>query len=192
MSKNTQNTVTAESTKSREANRRNTKVLKVVVTCGMMGALAIVLSLVATIKVLDYLRIGFSGIPNQVVCYLFGPVVGMIFGGAMDILKYIINPTGPFFPGYTLTAMVAGLIYGFFFYKKPIKLWRVIAAHVCVKLFCNLGLNTIWVIMTTGKAVNAIIVPRIIANAGALPADVILLMIILPIAKMCKEKFIDN
>ena len=149
--------------------------------CGLMGAVAIILGTVATIKVGNFLRIGFSSIPNQIIAYLFGPWVGAIFGGAMDIIKFFINPTGDFFPGYTLTAIVAGIIYGIFLYKRPVKLWRVIAAETCVKVFCNLGLNTLWVMMTTGNAFKAIMLPRIAANAGKLPADVIILMILLPI-----------
>ena len=35
--------------------------------------------------------------------------------------------------------------------------------------------------MTTGNAFKAIMVPRIAANAGKLPADVIILMILLPV-----------
>lgn len=149
--------------------------------CGLMGAVAIVLGTIATIKVGDFLRIGFSSIPNQIIAYLFGPWIGACFGGAMDIIKWFINPTGDFFPGYTVTAIVAGIIYGIFLYKRPVKLWRVIAAETCVKVFCNLGLNTIWVMMTTGNAFKAIMIPRIAANAGKLPADVIILMILLPV-----------
>lgn len=155
--------------------------LPVLCFCGLMGAVAIVLGTVATIRIGDFLRIGFSSIPNQIVAYLFGPWIGAFFGGAMDIIKWFINPTGEFFPGYTITAIVAGIIYGIFLYKRPVKLWRVIAAEVCVKVFCNLGLNTLWVMMTTGNAFKAIMVPRIAANAGKLPADVIILMILLPV-----------
>ena len=157
------------------------KRLPVLCFCGLMGAIAIVLGTVATIKVGDFLRIGFSSIPNQVVAYLFGPWIGAIFGGAMDIIKWFINPTGEFFFGYTITAIIAGIIYGIFLYKRPVKLWRVIAAETCVKVFCNLGLNTLWVMLTTGNAFKAVMIPRIAANAGKLPADVIILMILLPV-----------
>ena len=63
------------------------KRLNVVAFCGMMCALAMVLNMVASINVGPYVRIGFSGIPNQVVAYLFGPAVGGIFGAALDVIK---------------------------------------------------------------------------------------------------------
>ena len=49
----------------------------------------------------------------------------------------MIKPTGGFFPGFTLVAMLAGVIYGSFYYKKPLTLWRVFAAHLAVSLVCN-------------------------------------------------------
>ena len=43
------------------------KETKVLTICGLMGALAIILGQVATIKFGQYVRIGFSGLPNQIV-----------------------------------------------------------------------------------------------------------------------------
>lgn len=87
-------------------------VTKNLVLCGLMAALAIVLSIVASISIGPYVKIGFSGIPNRIVEFLFGPVVGCIFGGALDLLKFMIKPDGPFFFGFTFNVMLAGLIYG--------------------------------------------------------------------------------
>jgi len=74
-------------------------VTKNLVLCGLMAAIAIVLSMVASISIGPYVKIGFSGIPNRIVEFLFGPVVGCIFGGALDLLKFMIKPDGPFFFG---------------------------------------------------------------------------------------------
>ena len=96
------------------------KRLNVVAFCGMMCALAMVLNMVASINVGPYIRIGFSGLPNQVVAYLFGPAVGGIFGAALDVIKYLIKPDGAFFPGFTVSAALGGIIYGAFLYKKKV------------------------------------------------------------------------
>ncbi|MBT8838077.1 folate family ECF transporter S component, partial [Lactobacillus delbrueckii subsp. bulgaricus] len=42
------------------------------------------------------------------------------------------------------------MIYGFFLYKQPIQIWRVIASVICVTVICNIGLNTLWVSMMYG------------------------------------------
>lgn len=46
---------------------------KTVVLCGLLAALAIVLSMVASIQLGPYIKIGFSGLPNRIVEFLFGP-----------------------------------------------------------------------------------------------------------------------
>lgn len=164
--------------------------VKVITFCGMMGALAVILSYVATIRIGDFLRIGFSSIPNQIVSFLFGPWVGMVFGGAMDIVKFFAKPDGQFNFLFTLVPMVSGLIYGFFFYKRPVKLWNVFLAELLVKLICNLGMNSYFISLTTGKAYSAIMLPRIITNAGKLPCDVVIMLILLPIMeKVVKPEF---
>ena len=68
------------------------KITRNMVICGFMAALAVVLGYVASIDIGPYIRIGFSGIPNRIVEFLFGPVIGCIFGGTLDILKFVIKP----------------------------------------------------------------------------------------------------
>ena len=169
------------------------KETKVLTFCGMMGALAIILGYVATIKVGQYIRIGFSGLPNQIVDYLFGPWVGAIFGGAMDIIKWFVSGDGDFFIGFTITAMLGAFIYGVFLYNKPIKLWRIIAAQALVKVVCNIILNTLWLNILYGKAIAAILPGRLISNAVMLPVDVIIMYLMLQVvAKVIKPNFTDN
>ena len=152
---------------------------KTVVLCGILAALAIVLSMVASIQFGPYIRIGFSGLPNRIVEFLFGPVVGCLFGGALDFLKYIVKPDGPFFFGFTFNAMLAGVIYGSILYKKPIKLWRIVLAEFLVKLIVNCFFNTLWISMLYGKGFIAILPPRVIKNIIMLPVDSIILFCVL-------------
>ena len=120
---------------------REFRQVKTIATLGMFGAISMVLGSL-TIVIGDYIKIGFSSIAQQFVYYLFGPAVGGFFGGAMDILKYFVKPTGAFFPGWTIGAMVAGVLYGCFFYKKPLTLVRVLAAELTVAVVCNMILGT--------------------------------------------------
>lgn len=153
--------------------------LRVIVFCGMMGALSIVLGTFTSISLGPYLKIGFSAIPNILVDAFFGPSVGMIFGGAMDLIKYFIKPDGAFFPGYTLSAVVAALIYGLMLYRKKLTILRFFLAQFFVKLIVNIGLNTLWANMLYGKAFSAILPARIVSNAIQLPVDTIVYFIIL-------------
>lgn len=127
------------------------KKLRVLTALAVMGAMAVALKSVS-IDLGPYASIGFSGLPNQVVDMLFGPVTGMLFGGAMDVLKFFIKPTGAFHFGFTFNAMLAAFIYGCFYYKAPVRLWRVLAAKGLVELVVNLGFGTLWKSQLAGKA----------------------------------------
>ena len=147
------------------------KVTKNMVICAFMAALAVVLSYTTSIEIGPYIRIGFSGLPNRIVEFLFGPITGCIFGGTLDVLKYFIKPTGPFFFGFTFDAMLSGILFGSILYKKPISIWRVLIAEFLVKLIVNCGLNTLWISMLYGKGFMVLLPARIIKNAIMLPID---------------------
>lgn len=149
------------------------KCVRTLTIAGMLGAVAIVLGYL-TIQIGDYVKIGFSTIVNQMVCYLFGPVTGGIFGGALDILKYLVKPVGGYFPGLTLVPATAGVIYGIFYYKKPISLWRVLAAELLVAVICNMGMTTWCLSMITGKGFLALLPVRALKNIIMWPINSLL------------------
>ena len=158
-------------------------VTKNLVLCGLMAAIAIVLSMVASISIGPYVKIGFSGIPNRIVEFLFGPVVGCIFGGALDLLKFMIKPDGPFFFGFTFNVMLAGLIYGCLLYHKPLSIKRIVIAEFLVKLVINCGLNTLWISMLYGKAFFVLLPMRLLKNVIMLPIDSAIVFFALSLTK---------
>lgn len=151
------------------------KNLQHLVLCAMLGAIAIVLGSL-TIQIGNYIKIGFSGIPNQLVAALFGPVTAGIFGGIMDIVKFILKPTGPYFPGFTLSAVLAGVIYGFFYYvpmasKQKISFWRILIAEAFVAFFVNILLGTYWLSILYGKGFLALLPTRALKNVIMTPIN---------------------
>jgi len=139
--------------------------------CAMFGAMAIVLGSFASINVTPNLKIGFASLPNELVDYLFGPVVGALFGGAMDLIKFMIKPDGGFMPGFTLSAMLAAFIYGMFLYKRPLSLPRMLAAKLVVTVLVNILLGTYWLSLLNGKGYLVILPGRIIKNMIQWPVD---------------------
>ena len=152
------------------------KITHNLVLCGLMAALAVVLNYTTSIFITPNIRIGFSGLPNRVVEYLFGPCIGAIFGGMLDILKYLLKPDGgAFFFGYTFNVMVAGIIYGTILYRRPVRLWRIFIAEFLTKAIVNCGLNTLWLAVMNGNAFLAILPARVIKNIIMLPIDTAIL-----------------
>ncbi len=71
------------------------------------------------IQLTPQLRIGFGFLTSAMVGMLFGPVVAMTAGAATDLLGWLVNNGGgAYFPGFTLTAVLAGLIWGVALYKN--------------------------------------------------------------------------
>ena len=166
-----------------KASLKEFKELRVLTACGLLAALAIVLNYTTTINIGPTVKIGFSGLPNQLVGYLFGPAVGLIFGGVLDVLKWLLRPDGPFFPGFTLSAMVGGAIYGMLLYKKPVKLWRVFLAHFLINAFVNVGLNTLWLVLLYNKTASVILPARVTKNLVMLPIDTLITYALLRFAE---------
>ena len=92
-------------------------------------------------------------------------------------------PFGSFFIGYTVTTAVAAAIYGFLLYKKEEDTYtdkqfivRMILAVVLVTFIANIGLNTLWLSITTGKAFMVLMASRIVKELIMVPIKVILML----------------
>ncbi len=69
-------------------------------------------SVILPLAGLPALRFGFGEIPLIITSILFGPLAGGLSGAVADILGVIINPQGAFFPGFTLSSILWGVIPG--------------------------------------------------------------------------------
>lgn len=119
--------------------------IKSLVAMAMLLALRLALGYVTNIQITENIKIGFTIFPTTIACMMFGPVPGAVMGAAADLIGFFLKPTGAFFPGYTLDSIVAGFLYGCFFYRREkITLWRVMAALATVTVIVNLFMTTSW------------------------------------------------
>ena len=99
-------------------------------------------------------RIGFGHIPLLLAGFLLGPLAGAATGAIGDIIGGIIFPTGgAYFPGFTLTAIVVGLVPGLM--KKvagnrTLKPWMVITGVVIAEIIGAVFMNSLWISMMAG------------------------------------------
>lgn len=145
------------------------KQVRTITICAMLAALGVALGSVSI--QMENMRIGFAGIPVMLSGYLFGPGVGGLFAGVLDIIKYLVNPVGAFFPGLTLVMALKGVVYGCFFYRRPLSLPRVLAAQFIIALVCNVILNTMCLSLLSGSSFMVMLPPRIIQNLILWPID---------------------
>lgn len=145
----------------------------------MFGAISIILGSFFTIMLWDFLKVGFSFLPNEFVYYLFGPIVGIIYGAAIDILTFLVKPMGAFFPGFTISSMLTGLIYGMILYKKPISMKRVVIANIIRMVLVDQLLNTFWLTVLSGNAFMAMFPLRVLKQLIMLPVETVLLYMLI-------------
>ena len=81
-----------------------------------------------------------------------------------------------------LTAMLGGILHGLFLYpagrSRPRRLVRVVLDKTCINLFCNLGLNTLWLSMLYGDSFLVLLPARAIKNLMMLPFECIALAVV--------------
>lgn len=151
------------------------KNIRIVISLGMFIAMEVILTRFLSIQT-PIVRIGFSFIPIAISSMMFGPVFGGIAAALADIIGMMIFPTGgAFFPGFTLSAFLTGVIYGLFLSKKSKTFLRISMAVIVVSAFINLGLDTIWLLMITGKGILVILPPRIIKTIVMVPIQILLI-----------------
>ena len=148
--------------------------------CGMLLALKVVLGMF-TLNVSPVLKVGFSFLPIAAAGMLFGPAAGGAVGALGDVVSYFVSPTGPYFPGFTLSAFLSGFLYGVFLHGKPVKLLRTVLAKAAVAVLVNLLLNPLWLSVLYSKAFLAVLSARIATNLILLPIDAALLFAMLKV-----------
>lgn len=159
----------------------------------MLIALSLILNLVAKIPLSDSLQLGFSFLATALMGMLYGPVWAALGAGIVDILQAVIRPTGPFFFGFTLSAILSGLFFGLFLYKNKCTLPRIIISKTLCNVLIHLLLNSYWLTLLYGYAFWAKIPPRIIKNVAMLPVEILLMWLVLPqISKWLSRKNGEN
>ena len=141
---------------------------EVLVITGFMTALSVVLSKLVSINI-SFLRIGFGFLPIAILAILYGPVIAAIGYGLADIIGAFLFPTGQFFPGFTVSAVLTGLIFGLVLYGHKVTFVRALAASALVCLCVNLLLNTYWLTIIIGKGFKVLLASRAIKELVAIP-----------------------
>lgn len=112
---------------------------------GLLVALQIVLGNLVQIPLLSkQFNLGF--LPIAVAGAMYGAPAAMIVGGLGDFFGVQLFPAGAYFFGFTLSSMLAGLLYGLVLYKRRSTLLQTVLAVFVVSV-CYLFLNSYWLNM---------------------------------------------
>ena len=141
----------------------------------MLMALTIVLERNFSIQTLG-IRIGFGFVPVACTAMLYGPVISGVSYALADFIGISLFPTGGgYFPGFTITALLTGVVYGVFLYNKKKNFLNVGIAVSIVCLLLNLGLDTLWLYILLKDGVVAYIPGRITKALVMIPVQIIII-----------------
>lgn len=163
--------------------------IRKLVQVGLLIALEIVLSRFLSIST-PIVKIGFAFLPLVVTAMLFGPVYAGVAGGVSDFIGALLFPIGPYFPGFTLTNMLTGVVFGLLLYKKE-KTWLRIGIAVAVTtVVLSLCLNTLWISVMYGKGFIGLLPTRILQNAIMLPIEIVCIRLVW--MRVCNTKWMTR
>lgn len=161
---------------------KNLRKTRVICVAAIMASLFVVLYSIK-LQLAPELRITFTFIPLALAGWLLGAVPAMLVGLIGDLVGCLLFPAGPYFPGFTLTQMLSGLIFGLFLYRKNSDklVLPIIYSKSIISILLNVGLNALWLSMLYGKAWKVYAASHLVKNILALPIEIIILFIIIKI-----------
>lgn len=144
----------------------------------MLLALSVILGTFANLSIpflgTNTIKIGFNVVPIVLVAILYGPVVAGVVGGLSDIICFIIAPMGGYIPGFTISMVLVGIIYGIAFYKEEVTLKRVIIVELIVTVFINVMLGVAWFKIFYGMPIDKALKIRGIKEIVDCPLSIII------------------
>ena len=156
------------------------KNIRVLAFAGMVTALAIILESFPIYLLGQSLKIYFSFVVVSLGCACYGPLVGMGVGAVIDTLGFLLSSYGePYFPGYLVTAVLSGLIYGVMLYRRKPTLPRIIVTRLIINYGSNVLLGSVWKAMLYGKGYLYYLTSGAVKNTIMLPIEVFLTWVVL-------------
>ncbi len=129
-------------------------------TLALLTTMEIVLSRFLSISAWN-MKIGLSFVPIVAAAILCGPLAAGVVAALGDFIGAILFPIGAYFPGFTLTAFLSGVVFGLFLHEKQD--WPQCIAAVGINQFVlSLFLNTLWISILYGSPYGPLLAARIV------------------------------
>lgn len=124
--------------------------LRRLVLTALLIAVEVVLHRFVSIKTpLVIIHMGF--LPIALAGFACGPWHAAVAGGLSEFLGAVLFPVGAFFPGFSVTGFLTGLVFGLFFYGRPVKLLRVLTCSALISVLFTLLLDSYWLMVLYSK-----------------------------------------
>ena len=160
----------------------------------MLVALEVVLSRFLSVYITQNLKFGFNFIPIAVAAYLYGPIASTLVGAMGDFIGAMLFPVGAYFPGFTLTAALTGLIFGLLLYRRlnPPKFFglypvRIVLSVIIIQCLLTIFLDSLWLSIYYPQPYAALIIQRTVKAGVMAGIQIASLVIIIPVIKKISQ-----
>ncbi|MCR4657004.1 MAG: folate family ECF transporter S component [Lachnospiraceae bacterium] len=123
------------------------------------------------------LKIGFNFVPIVLVAMLMGPIPAGLVAALGDFIGAILFPIGAYFPGFTFTAFLTGIIFGVFLFERQSYI-RTLSAVLINQLILSLLLNSLWISILYGSPYIPLLSTRIVQCGILIPVQFIVITVI--------------
>ncbi len=131
---------------------------------GLLIALEVVLSRFLSVAT-GSVKIGVQFMPIAIAAMLYGPLWGGAVGALADLVGALAFPIGAYFPGFTISAFLAGMIYGLFLYNRKVTKYNAMIAAALISVVVRMLLDSFWLYQFfMGNAILAYMPVRILVN----------------------------
>lgn len=141
------------------------------VTMGLLMALQLVISRFSIGN--NFIKFSFTFLIVALLAKWFGPWWGMMTAAVVDVVGTLMTG-GPFFLGFTVSAILGSLIYALFLYKQPVSWGRITLASVIIAVVVNAFLNTLWVTIMYRTPFWSLLPLRVIKQLIVTPIQIVL------------------
>lgn len=163
------------------------KKTKKLVTVAMLIAIAVVLGCLSRIVNpfinLPFLRFSLAPVAIMFAGAAFGWKIGGAVGAITDVVTFLFFPTGGYFPGYTATMALYGILAALLFKDKPVTLLRTFVGTVSIQAALSMFLNTMWMILLLGPFDPVKLGARLVTSAVSCAVYILLLSVLMKNSK---------
>ena len=161
------------------------KTTRKIVFSGVLIALDVILSRILAINT-SVMKIGLGFLAVALCAYFYGPWWAGACAAIGDIIGSLIFPTGAYFPGFTLTAALTGIVFGLFL--KPYSRWRGVIAAVINVIAVSFFANSYMISYISDAPYTKLLATRAVQLAVMLPLQGVVLGALLPVIAKQIEK----
>ena len=170
--------------------------IKKTVLSALLLSLLIILSRFVSIQT-QLLVINVAFIPVIMSAIWLGPKYSLVIAALGDFIGAILFPFGSYFPGFTISSGLTGLIYGIFLkrnFNKKINekkfLLELIISSVLVLVLDGIFLRALWLSILYGKAFWIIVSIRVVAELIKIPIQITTIYILDKVTRSFVNKYL--